>query len=169
MPKSYAITVPTAFPRQATAWERLQHLIAIGGPIGFIPWVPATWASAVVAALAWWLRPGWIAVAAITAGLYLVGGFAATTSERLLATEDPRNVVIDELAGQLITFLFLVPASGVLALAGFVLFRIFDISKPFPIRRLEHLPGGWGIMSDDILAGIYAAVALFGLAQLFAH
>jgi phosphatidylglycerophosphatase A len=166
MAKSYSITVPTAFPRRATAWERAQHLIAIGGPIGFIPWVPATCASAVVAALAWWLRPGWIAVAAVTVGLYLVGGFAASTSERLLATEDPRNVVVDELAGQLVTFLFVLPSSWVLALAGFMLFRIFDISKPFPIRRLEHLPGGWGIMSDDILAGLYAAIVLLGFRAL---
>lgn len=159
--KSYSITVSTAFPRQATGWERLQHLAAIGGPIGFIPWVPATCASAVVALLAWWLRPQAAAVVIVTAALYLVGGFAATTSERLLGSEDPRNVVIDELAGQLLTFVFVLPSSWALALGGFVLFRIFDVSKPFPIRRLEHLPSGWGIMSDDILAGLYAAIVLY--------
>ena len=161
LPKSYALTVPTAFPRQGTGWERLQHLLAIGGPIGFIPWVPATWASAVLAAVAWWLRPGCATVAVSTAVLFVIGGFAASTAERLLAIEDPRNVVIDEVAGQWLTFVFISALNWKLALAGFLLFRIFDISKPFPIRRLERWPAGWGIMSDDILAGLYAAIVLF--------
>ena len=161
MPKSYTFAVPTAFPRHATGWERLQHLIAIGGPIGFIPWVPATCASAVLAAMAWWLRPSSAMVAVSTAVLFVMGGFAASTAERLLATEDPRNVVIDEVAGQWLTFVFISALDWKLALAGFVLFRIFDISKPFPIRRLERLPAGWGIMSDDILAGLYAAIVLY--------
>lgn len=159
--KSYTLSVATAFPRSGSFWQRLQHFIAIGGPVGFIPWAPATWASAIVAALCWWLLPGHAAVAVITAGLFILGGFCATTSERLLAQEDPRNVVIDEVAGQLLTFVFLAPAGWLAALAGFILFRVFDILKPLGIRRLERFPGGWGIMADDVLAGLYAAIVLW--------
>ena len=74
--------------------------------------------------------------------------------------KDPCEVVADELAGQAVVFLF-VPASGyahplIVAAGGFVLFRIFDILKPWPIRKLEKLPKGWGILADDLLAGVYA-------------
>lgn len=82
---------------------------------------------------------------------------------------DPREVVVDEVAGQAVTFLpvrFLL--TGVLSssqiwvitLLGFFLFRFFDISKPWPIRKLEALPEGWGILADDLLAGVYAAIVL---------
>ncbi|MGH9417070.1 MAG: phosphatidylglycerophosphatase A family protein [Terriglobales bacterium] len=158
--------MPTAFPRSGTPWQRLQHLLAIAGPIGFIPWAPATWASALVAALCWWLLPASVPVAVITAALFVLGGFCASTSERLLGHTDPRNVVIDELAGQLLTFVFLAPINWRVALAGFVLFRLFDILKPLGIRHLERLPAGWGIMADDLLAGFYAALVLWLLRGL---
>lgn len=166
--RRYTITVPTAYPRRASAWEQLQHLIAIGGPIGFIPWVPATCASLVTAAVCWWALPRPAMVLAITAALTLLGGFAASTAERLLQTQDPRNVVIDEIAGQLLTFIFVTPVNWKLALAGFIAFRIFDVFKPPPARQAERLPAGWGIMTDDLIAGIYAAIALYLLRALFA-
>ncbi|HXE32168.1 MAG TPA: phosphatidylglycerophosphatase A [Terriglobales bacterium] len=161
MAKSYSILVATAFPRHATAWEKLQHVISIGGPIGFIPWVPATCASAAVAGLCWLRPPSAAVVLAVTAVLYLAGGFTATTSERVLNTQDPRNVVVDELAGQLLTFLWVAPVSPALAIGGFLLFRLFDIAKPFPANIAERLPAGWGIMTDDIVAGLFAALALW--------
>lgn len=159
--KSYSLAVATAFPRQGSAWEKLQHLIAIGGPIGFIPWVPATWASLATAAACWTWPPDWRAVLVIALAIFLLGGVCATTSERLLGVQDPRNVVIDEICGQVLTFVFVIPASWWIALAGFALFRLFDVTKPFPARRLERLPGGWGIMADDVAAGLYAAAALW--------
>ncbi len=160
MGKNRSIAVRTVRPDGGTAWERAQHWFAIGGPIGLIPWVPATFASLAVAAVCWRWPPSAATVAVLALALLLVGAPAATTAERLQGEEDPRNVVIDEVAGQLLTFVFVAPVSTALAAAGFVLFRLFDITKPFPIRRLERLPGGWGLLADDLLAGLYAAVAL---------
>lgn len=159
----HTIQVATGFPHSARFDEKLQHLVSIGGPIGFIPWVPATWAS-LATALVWFAvgrHTTALAVGVATLALFVLGGVTATTSERLLQSEDPRNVVIDEIAGQTLTFLWVAPVDWRLALAGFVFFRIFDVVKPFPARRLEHLYSGWGIMADDIMAGLYGAAALF--------
>jgi phosphatidylglycerophosphatase A len=83
--------------------------------------------------------------------------------------DDPREVVADELAGQAVTLLTVPLLVGTMSVAqawaiagiGFVLFRVFDIAKPWPIRKLEKLPEGWGILADDLLAGVYAAIGLF--------
>ena len=90
--------------------------------------------------------------------LSLSGIWAATRAEKLLGRKDPGVVVVDEVAGQLIAFLF-VPFNRApwMIFAGFLAFRLFDIWKPYPIRRLEALEGGLGIMADDLLAGAYAA------------
>lgn len=91
----------------------------------------------------------------------VVGVWAATRAESLLGRKDPGAVVVDEVAGQLITFLFIPHLSPWWVIAvGFLLFRAFDIWKPYPVRRLEKLESGLGIMADDVLAGIYAATAL---------
>jgi phosphatidylglycerophosphatase A len=92
-----------------------------------------------------------IAAAVVT----LIGIPAATQVARASASKDPQFVVIDEVAGQLVT-LIAVPLAWKTLLAGFILFRVFDIWKPFPIRRLERLPEGTGIMMDDLGAGLYA-------------
>ncbi|MFL6229620.1 MAG: phosphatidylglycerophosphatase A [Pyrinomonadaceae bacterium] len=91
----------------------------------------------------------------------LAGVWAATRAEKLLGRKDPGAVVVDEVAGQLITFAFVPFTSGAwVVVAGFVLFRAFDIWKPYPVRRLEALESGLGIMADDVLAGFYAATVL---------
>lgn len=91
----------------------------------------------------------------------VAGTWAATRAERLLGRKDPGAVVVDEVAGQLITFLFVPWRSGTWAVvAGFAAFRLFDIWKPYPVRRLEGLGGGLGIMADDMLAGFYAATLM---------
>jgi phosphatidylglycerophosphatase A len=164
MGKHYSVAVRTVRPDRGSGWERAQHWFAIAGPIGLFPWVPATLASLVVATLCrlWPPTPAMVGLGAVA--LLLLGAPAATTAERLQGEEDPRNVVIDEVAGQWLTFVWVAPTTLALAAAGFVLFRFFDITKPFPIRRLERLPRGWGIMADDLLAGLYAAVVL-GLAR----
>jgi phosphatidylglycerophosphatase A len=89
----------------------------------------------------------------------LVGIWSADVMERVLQRTDPGPVVIDEVHGMLVTLLFLsVNVTG--AIVGFVLFRVFDVLKPFPANRAERLPGGWGIMLDDALAGVYAHLVL---------
>jgi phosphatidylglycerophosphatase A len=170
----HTLRVPTAFPGTAEALEKFEHLISIGGPIGFVPWVPATWAS-LATALAWWgaSASGWLpagdaaslTIFAVGIALFFIGARTATTSERLLGIEDARNVVIDEVAGQSLAFLAAPPRHWGTMAAGFVLFRIFDVVKPFPARRAERLPSGWGVMADDMIAGAYAAIALWAIGR----
>jgi phosphatidylglycerophosphatase A len=148
--------------------------------VGYLPVAPGTWGSAVGVGLYLLFNQlsarlttdaasrGW-SLAALehgrTSGLLLLvfalslaGIWAASRAETLLGRKDPGVVVVDEVAGQLMTFLFVPGSAGVWAiLAGFLAFRAFDIWKPYPIRRLEALPAGLGIMADDLLAGAYAA------------
>ena len=122
---------------------------------------PGTWGSA-TAVLLWWLlarsiapstRP-WMAIA-LAAAAVLAGIPAATQVGRASGRKDPQFVVIDEVAGQLIT-LIAAPITWQSLLLGFILFRAFDIVKPPPVRRLERLPEGVGIVVDDVGAGVYA-------------
>jgi len=135
---------------------RLGVGIATVGGVGWFPIAPGTAGSAVGVALylltRWWPAPAQVAlVVAVT----LIGIWAAGVAEAALKREDPGPVVIDEVAGQLVTLL-LTGVGWKGAVAGFFLFRVFDILKPFPARRLERLHGGLGIMADDIAAGVYA-------------
>jgi phosphatidylglycerophosphatase A len=101
--------------------------------------------------------------AAITLMIAVMGVIVAGRAARYAQIDDPQWVVIDEVSGQLLTyylFFWLLPLNWKSWLLGFILFRAFDIWKPFPARQLEHLPGGWGIMADDWMAGIYAALVL---------
>jgi phosphatidylglycerophosphatase A len=98
-----------------------------------------------------------------------IGGiWAASRAERLLGRKDPHAVVIDEVVGQLITFLFVPFDAGLWAIvAGFIAFRLLDIWKPYPIHRLEALESGLGIMADDVLAGAYAATLMSLLTSIY--
>jgi phosphatidylglycerophosphatase A len=122
---------------------------------------PGTWGSAAAlflwAAIAYQLPPALRTpvVIALTALVTLVGIPAATRVARDTGGKDPQFVVIDEVAGQLIA-LIAVPLTWKSFLAGFILFRAFDIVKPPPVRQLEALPEGYGIVLDDVMAGIYA-------------
>jgi phosphatidylglycerophosphatase A len=100
-------------------------------------------------------------------GVFVIGTWSATVAEQQLHTTDPGPVVIDEVLGMLVT-LFLNPVSWVGALAGFLLFRIFDVIKPYPANRLERLHGGLGVMADDAMAAIYANLALRGTMMVVA-
>jgi phosphatidylglycerophosphatase A len=131
---------------------------------------PGTWAS-VGTALLWFglarfSEPAALPAIAIGTAIVvtLVGIPAATRVARALGRKDPSQVVIDEVAGQMIAFIA-VPLNWHNVLAALILFRAFDISKPFPIRRLEHLPEGTGIMLDDVGAGLYALAVM----QLLLH
>jgi len=140
-------------------------LIATFFHVGRIRPAPGTWGSAAAtllwAALAYALphpvRP--VAVTALAFLVILVGIPAATRVSVALAVKDPQFVVIDEVAGQLIA-LIAVPLAWKTFLAGFILFRVFDIIKPPPVRQLEKLPEGTGIVLDDVAAGIYALAVM---------
>ena len=98
--------------------------------------------------------------------LTALGAWVSKKIEIYLNQKDPGKIVIDEVIGQIITLSF-VPVSRYYIIAGFVLFRLFDIFKPYPIRKLENIPNGWGIMLDDVLAGIYAGLSLFIINSAF--
>jgi phosphatidylglycerophosphatase A len=157
--------------------------------IGFIRVVPATFGSALgvgiyllIGAVATQLhlgvvKRGWevLPVNFLHLGVMLVaiitvsaaGVWAATRTEKVLGEKDPRPVIIDEIAGQLMTFLLVPFAASWLAVgAGFFLFRVFDILKPYPAHRLEHLKSGTGIMADDLVAGAYGALGLMILTSV---
>lgn len=142
--------------------DRVALALASAGFTGFFPIAPGTVGSAVGVAVWWALRmtgAGVVAELAAIGVLLLVGAWAAMRTEVTLGTTDPGPVVIDEVMGQCVT-LVAAPFSWKVALAGFFLFRAFDIVKPPPARQLERAHGGWGIMLDDLAAGVYAAAAV---------
>jgi phosphatidylglycerophosphatase A len=106
----------------------------------------------------------WLAV--LAAVVFAVGVWSAGKAEKAFGRIDPGQVVIDEVMGQIITFIATPRISRVGLIAGFILFRIFDIIKPFPARRCERFPGGWGIMLDDGVAGLYSLVAMMILGRM---
>ncbi|MDT7603169.1 MAG: phosphatidylglycerophosphatase [Acidobacteriota bacterium] len=184
--------VTTAFiarpPKSRTAMDYVALAVATCG-VGLLPFAPGTWGSLVgvglyllarvshVEVFAHATARGWGAaqVEAISTlvalllllGVTLAGVWASSRAEKLLGRKDPAAVVIDEVAGQLIAFAFVPFTSGAwVIVVGFALFRLFDIWKPYPVRRLEALESGLGIMADDVLAGFYAATLLLLITSL---
>ncbi len=159
-PASSPETVPAAAPLKKTTWA---WGAATFFGVGYLRPGPGTWASA-VAILLWAVEAvgGHLSAHTVLIGLLIwiaiaiaFGVPAATIVERESGCRDPGFVVIDEVIGQWIALLFS-PVDWPHALIALVLFRIFDITKPFPVRRLERLPGGSGIVFDDVAAGLYA-------------
>lgn len=144
-----------------TKWlDRLALLTATGLGSGYSPVAPGTAGSIVgvllflpLAGLDWRAQLG--AIAAVT----LAGTLAASRVAARLGKKDPGLVVVDEVAGQWVALLAL-PFTPLTAALGFLLFRVMDIVKPWPARDLERLPGGLGIVADDLAAGVYANLAL---------
>ncbi|MEE8348422.1 MAG: phosphatidylglycerophosphatase A [Acidobacteriota bacterium] len=143
---------------------RLIQAVVTGLGIGYLPLAPGTWASGttvLLIALIHWAVPTQVGL--ILGGLLLfITPVAVIFSTRFSKAEshtDPSEVVIDEIIGQMICFLWN-PVSMVSLMAGFLMFRFFDIVKPFPVRTCERLPGGMGIVFDDVAAGLYAGVLL---------
>ncbi len=134
-------------------------LIATLGGLGRAPVAPGTVGSLIGASLVWVLPTELIAQAAVTVGLAVIGGWAAGTAAKREQCSDPSAVIIDEVAGMLVAG-FLLPKRAGLLLAAFLLFRLFDIGKWFPMKQLERLPGGWGIMADDLAAGLFSRLLL---------
>jgi len=161
-----------------SAKDYLALAIATCG-VGYLPLAPGTWGSLAAVAFYFFLRRIWfphsdmdlvatgrtflVVQVMVIATVTVVGTWASSRTERVLKLKDPGKVVIDEVAGQLIALLA-VPITFIgppyLVVLAFILFRFFDIVKPYPARKMESLHGGLGIMADDLVAGVYAAICV---------
>lgn len=136
---------------------------------GRAPKAPGTWGSLVSVFLAvpLFLPLAIWARVLVLVFVFFLGAWAATRSEKMLGLKDPGCVVIDELLGQWVTYLPFAVLSPLEMALGFGLFRLFDIAKPWPVKASEKwLPAGYGIMIDDLFAGCYAGVVLYGIRLL---
>ena len=176
-PESQAKSAPTAGRK-----PRFAFFFATACGLGYLPKAPGTWGS-LAGVLIYYLiqfylplnsatgnrwgsgaRAAWSSMTVLPIAILIavVGVLTANSVEKYSGTEDPQFVVIDEVSGQLFTYLFaLAPANWKYLVLGFILFRVFDIWKPFPARQAESLPGGWGIMTDDWAAAVYAGIGLW--------
>lgn len=141
--------------------NQLALVVATFGYVGYFPIAPGTAGS--LAALVLFALVRRVGTPVFELGTIIVvlvlGTWAANRTEHVLGRKDPGAIVIDEVLGMLMTLAFL-PVSTIGVIVGFVLFRIFDVVKPYPAARLEHLKGGPGVMMDDAVAGIYAHISL---------
>ncbi len=192
-PAVASATTAGSVPRPArSAIDYLALGIATCG-VGYLPLAPGTWGSLVGVGLYLFLRDlyfrlklfafdkHWITgdafhedlfrdsflfitfLLAVISLISLMGIWAGSRTEKIVGRKDASIVVIDEVAGQLLTFVFLPPffiGIAPIVIIGFVVFRVFDIVKPYPARKMEALPAGLGIMADDLVAGAYAALVL---------
>jgi len=188
------ITVsPVVEPRAArSAKDYLALAIATCG-VGYLPLAPGTWGSLLGVVCYLLLRyvvfnlfPGpqlrnsgisdqsgfiiflfqFILIALVVA-ISVIGTWAATRVEKISQRKDPSMVVIDEVAGQLLTFFIVLEVLRLRWIVlGFILFRFFDIVKPFPARRIEAMPGGLGVMGDDLIAGLYSTWVLAAVMEI---
>jgi phosphatidylglycerophosphatase A len=135
--------------------------LATGMGLGYLPLIPGTFGTLAGIPICLLLNlGGWVVYALGSILLIVAGVWIAAQAEDIFGVHDSRRVVVDEICGFLVTMAFVVP--GVLTIAiGFIAFRFFDIVKPFPVGYLDkNVPGGWGVMLDDIAAGVYANVTL---------
>jgi len=138
---------------------RIARLLATFFYAGIIPAAPGTFASAIGVLVVLNLYQQPIIYLASILLVTVVGIWAAGVTEKAVGKKDPSIVVIDEVAGMMIT-LFMVPLSWPVVMSGFFLFRAFDMFKIYPCNKLEEQGGGWGIMADDLFAGLYANIVL---------
>lgn len=172
-------------PRQSAVADkpRFALFLATACGLGYIPLAPGTWGSLAGTILyvlfvpRTFLQPldvsdgvasfrivhisHWAMACAAAFIIALVGVWASRRAAEYCGKKDPQFVVIDEVSGQFLTYLLAVTPRWNYLLLGLILFRVFDIWKPFPVRQAESLPGGWGIMADDWVAAIYAAIGLW--------
>ncbi|MGH7740051.1 MAG: phosphatidylglycerophosphatase A family protein [bacterium] len=138
-------------------------LVTVFG-IGYLPWMPGTWTSLAAIFIWWFLISKPLIFLAALLVLFFLSVHVCTEVEKISGQKDPHWVTVDELLGMGVALLLLPSPDPAMkpyfAVMAFILFRLFDIWKPYPIRRIENLPGGWGIMADDLVAGIYACFFL---------
>ncbi len=147
--------------------EYLAFLVATGGFVGKIPIAPGTLGTLVAIPIMfiYWDK-GILAQLSIAAAVFFIGLWASIVIVEKYKEKDPEYIVIDEIAGFMITMIGIKLTLIHLAL-GFILFRLYDILKPPPIKMFEKLPSGLGVMADDIVAGVYAWLCLFLIVKIF--
>ncbi len=135
--------------------------LALGFGVGKLPKAPGTWGALEGLGLFWGLKGlSWPEQLLVVLGLSILGAYGAGLVAQAQGQEDPKEVVVDEIVGQMLTLVGHPFNPWVVGL-GFVLFRAFDILKPPPVRQAEGLPQGWGIMADDLVAGLLANLCLW--------
>lgn len=157
-------------PAQASMVDRMACLTAAGGGLGYLPKAPGTFGSmlgpVMFATLQQFLpEPRWISFGLAGCLCFLIGVWLSQRAISVSGLKDPQFVVCDEFFAFAWVYMY-VPITGVTAVLGFILFRLFDITKPGPVSWAERLPGGWGVMADDAVAAVFAGGCLWGLTQL---
>ena len=153
-----------SLPRGMSFWHPV-CLISTGCGLGMLPWFPGTWASLAALPVAWVIREqvGTAGLAAVMAVVFLVGLWTSTVYERRIREHDPGAIVIDEIAA-IFLVLTVAPLNWGWFGTGFVLFRIADIFKPWPVSWADRrLKGGVGVMVDDTIAAVYAMAVMWGM------
>lgn len=141
---------------------RLAVFLASGFGIGFVPFAPGTFGSGLGVGIAWLMLAGGMSQLSYAIACMAVFVFGIPCTRRaaeVQGVKDPGWIVLDEIAAVLFIFTT-VPMTLLTAILGFLIFRMFDVLKPFPLRRIERLPHGWGIMADDVAAGFYTGLFL---------
>lgn len=137
--------------------NKINHFLAAGFYSGHLPYAPGTWGSLLMVLL--------VFAFPVLNNIYIIsalsiGGIAvANFEERQTGIKDDPKIVIDEMAGQLLAY-YTLPVNIPVLIGGFILFRVFDITKPWLIDKMQDLPSGWGVMMDDILAGLTTLIIL---------
>ncbi|MFW6251880.1 MAG: phosphatidylglycerophosphatase A [Halanaerobium sp.] len=144
--------------------KKINHILASGFYSGHLPAAPGTWGSLLMVLLVFFfpILNNFYLISALAVGGVAVSNF----EEQQTGIKDDSKIVIDEMAGQLLTF-YTIKTSIPVLVGGFILFRIFDITKPWLIDRVQELPSGWGVMLDDILAGLTSLIILKIIIALF--
>jgi phosphatidylglycerophosphatase A len=159
-PSNTRISSPEPVPiPDSRITSRISLAVATVGGLGYAPFAPGTFGSAAGLLVWWMLGPSAIVQAGAIVVIFAAGVWSGSVCERHFCRTDPGHVVVDEVAGMLITLL-LNPVGWGGAFGGFLLFRLADVIKPFPANRFEQLHGGLGVMADDAMAAVYANLAL---------
>jgi len=145
---------------------KFHYIVATTLGLGYIPLAPGTWGSLFALLISYFWVAGDIGILLVLILIgFFVGSWSSTKIEKSTQLTDPSFIVIDEVVGMWISLIAL-PLKWPYYLAAFLLFRLFDIWKPFPINRIQAVKHGWGVMLDDVLAGLYALVFIQILIQL---
>lgn len=139
--------------------DKIVKAIATFFYVGYLPFMPGTWGSLAGVAVYFLVRHSTVLYLTVFVLLVFLGFYTAGKAETIFGKKDDKRIIIDEICGILLLYL-LIPGEVACLVAGFILFRAFDILKPYPIKRLEKFSGSFGIMIDDIIAALYSFVAI---------